>query len=296
MNTDRLFEFRTLAQVLHYGQAAEKLYMAQSVLSRHIQALEQDLGVQLFQRSPHGVTLTTAGAALYRASWDYLQLNERAAERVRSAGIGVAGSVRFGCLRPVMRNAIADFLSYFCKRYPGVLLTPDVLNAPEERDLTEYHCLLMPSGAIKLPDCFRLRAVMQEKGWLVLPAGHRLQPGRKVSLSELAGETLFVPGYHGSVGSFARIRLMTEQATGGRVHMIRVSSPETALLNANLGKGFTVVPRHLLDERTRNVRHEHAAIKEDCCFDILFYQNESVEEPAAQLFSDEFCSLMSTEN
>ena len=62
MNTDRLFEFRTLAQVLHYGRAAEKLYMAQSVLSRHIQALEKDLGVQLFQRSPHGVTLTTAGA------------------------------------------------------------------------------------------------------------------------------------------------------------------------------------------------------------------------------------------
>ena len=292
MNTDRLFEFRTLAQVLHYGRAAEKLYMAQSVLSRHIQALEKDLGVQLFQRSPHGVTLATAGAALYRASWDYLQANEQAVERVRSAGIGVAGSVHFACLRPVMRNAIEDFLGYFCKICPDVLLTADVLSTPEECDLTTYHCLAMPSSAIKVPDCFRLRAVTYEKSWLVFPSGHQLQPGGKMSLSQLAGETLFVPGYHGSVGSFARIRQMVEEATGGRVHIIRVCSPETALLNANLGKGFTILPRHVLDERTRNIQHEHAAIRENCRFDTLFYQNESVNEPAAQLFSDEFCRLM----
>lgn len=193
MNTDRLFEFRTLAQVLHYGRAAEKLYMAQSVLSRHIQALEKDLGVQLFQRSPHGVTLTTAGAALYRASWDYLQANEQAVERVRSAGIGVAGSVHFACLRPVMRNAIEDFLGYFEKICPGVLLTADVLSTPEECDLTTYHCLAMPSSAIKVPDCFRLRAVTYEKSWLVFPSGHQLQPGGKMSLSQLAGETLLYP-------------------------------------------------------------------------------------------------------
>lgn len=293
MNTDRLFEFRTLAEVLHYGRAAERLYMAQSVLSRHIQALEKDLGVRLFQRGPHGVSLTTAGAALYRASRDYLQANMQAAERVRSAGVGAAGAVHFACLRPVMRNAVEDFLGYFCKTCPDVLLTADVLSIPEERDLTAYHCLAMPSGAIKVPDCFRLRAILHEKSWLVFPMGHPMQPGGKVSLSELAGETLFISGYHGSIGSFARIRQMAEQATGGRVHIVRVCSPETALLNANLGRGFTILPRHVLDERTRNIQHEHAALKEDCRFDMLFYQNESIDEPAAQLFGDEFCRLLS---
>lgn len=294
MNTDRLFEFRTLAQVLHYGRAAKKLYMAQSVLSRHIQDLEKDLGVQLFQRGPHGVSLTTAGAALYRASWDYLRDNAQAIERVRSAGIGVAGSVHFACLLPVMRNAIEHFLSRFCEAYPDLLLTSDVLSNPDTCDLTAYHCLAMPSSAINVPDCFRLRATIYEKSWLVFPPGHRLPPGGEISLSELAGETLFLPGYHGSVGSFARIQQKAEQATSGRAQIIRVPTPETALLNVSLGKGFTILPRHRLDERSRTLHH--SAVKEDCRFDTLFYQNESVNEPAAQLFSDEFCRLMSPAN
>ena len=292
MNTDRLFEFQTLAQVLHYGRAAKRLYMAQSVLSRHIQDLEKDLGVQLFQRGPHGVSLTAAGAALYRASGDYLKANGQAVERVRSAGIGVAGCVRFACLLPVMRNAVEDFLCYFCEAYPDMLLTADVLSDPDKSDLAAYHCLAMPSSAINVPDCFRLRATLYEKSWLVHPPEHRLTPGGEVSLSELAGETLFLPGYHGSIGSFARIRQKVEQATGGRTQIIQVPTPETALLHVSLGKGFTILPCHRLDERARSLHH--SAIKEDCRFDTLFYQNESVDEPAAQLFSSEFCRLMSS--
>lgn len=291
MNTDRLFEFQTLAQVLHYGKAAKKLYMAQSVLSRHIQDLEKEMGVQLFQRSPHGVSLTSAGASLYRASWDYLKLVTQAAERVRSAGIGVAGSVRFACLQPVMRKPIENFLIHFQETYPDVLLTADIIGKAEEIDPPSYHFLAFPSSSIKVPDCFRLRTTIYEKSWLLIPHRHRLQPGGEISLSELTGETLFVSGFHGSIGSFARVRQMAEQATGGRVHIVRVPTPATAMLNVTLGKGFAILPRHLLDEKISVVHH--AAIKEDCRFELLFYQNEEANDPAAQLFCNEFCRLMS---
>lgn len=291
MNTDRLFEFQTLAQVLHYGKAAKKLYMAQSVLSRHIQDLEKEMGVQLFQRSPHGVSLTSAGASLYRASWDYLKLVTQAAERVRSAGIGVAGSVRFACLQPVMRKSVENFLIHFQETYPDVLLTADIVDRIEEADLTSYHFLALPASSIKVPDRFRLQTTMYEKSWLLIPHGHRLQPGGEISLSALTGETLFIAGFPGSIGSFARIRQMAEQATGGRVHIVRVSTPATAMLNVTLGKGFAILPRHLLDERSSTVHH--SAIKEDCRFELLFYQNEASNDPAAQLFCNEFCRLMS---
>lgn len=291
MNTDRLFEFQTLAQVLHYGKAAKKLYMAQSVLSRHIQDLEKEMGVRLFQRSPHGVSLTSAGASLYRASWDYLKLATQAAERVRSAGIGVAGSVRFACLQPVMRKAIENFLIHFQETYPDILLTVDVVGRLEEIDPDTYHCLALPASALKVPDRFHLRTTVYEKSWLLIPHGHKLQPGGDVSLSVLTGETLFISGFPGSVGSFARVRQMAEQATGGHIHITSVPTPATALLNVTLGKGFAILPRHLLDERN-SVTH-HAAIKEDCRFELLFYQNETSGDPAAQLFCDEFCRLMS---
>ena len=290
MNTDRLFEFHTLAQVLHYGQAAKTLYLAQSILSRHIQSLEQELGVKLFQRNSHTVTLTAAGRALHRASWDYLQTNAMISERIRTAAASVAGSIRFACLRSVLHGAIKDFLSYFCETYPDVLLCADVLSDTDSCDISSYHCLVVPSSALKIPECFHLQATFWEESWLVFPNGHPLQSGGEISLAKLSGETLFIPGYHGSIGSFARIRQIAEQVTAGKVQIVRVPTPESALLNAHLGRGFTILPRHLLDEQTRNIHH--AAIREDCRFEILFYTNESLYTPAIQQFSNEFCRLM----
>lgn len=291
MNTDRLFEFQTLAQILHYGKAAKKLYMAQSVLSRHIQDLESEMGVQLFQRSSHGVALTAAGASLYRASWDYLKTAAQAAERIRSAGIGIAGSVRFACLQPVMRKSVENFLIYFQETYPDILLSADIVGNMDEINPSAYHFLAFPSSALKVPDGFRLRTTLYEKSWLLIPRGHDLQPGGEVSLSILTGETLFISGYNGTIGSFAQARQAAEQATGGRVHIARVPTPATAMLNVLLGKGFAILPRHLVDERIA-VPH-CSAIKEDCRFELLFYQNETTDDPAAQLFCDEFCRLMS---
>lgn len=290
MNTDRLFEFQTLAQVLHYGKAAQKLYIAQSVLSRHIQDLEKEVGMQLFQRSSHGVALTAAGAALYRASWDYLKQATQAAEHIRSARLGVAGSVRFACLQPVMRKAVENFLIHFQETYPDILLTADVIGKAEEIAPGSYHFIAFPDSALKVPDDFRLRATVSEKCWLMIPYGRELQPGGEISLSVLSGETLFLSGFPGTVGSFARVRQMAEQATGGHVHIARVPTPATALLNVTLGKGFAVLPRHLIEEKS--MMPHHAAIKEDCRFELLFYQNEAVDDPAAQLFGDEFCRLM----
>ena len=64
MNTERLYEFFVLSHVLNYTRAAKALYISQPILTRHIQALEAELGVPLFRRTTHGVTLTEAGRLL----------------------------------------------------------------------------------------------------------------------------------------------------------------------------------------------------------------------------------------
>ena len=58
MNTERLYEFLVLSHVLNYTRAAKALYISQPILTRHIQALEAELGMPLFRRTTHGVTLT----------------------------------------------------------------------------------------------------------------------------------------------------------------------------------------------------------------------------------------------
>ena len=63
MTTEHLYEFSVLARTLSFSRAAQALFLSQSMLSKHIQGLEAELGVQLLVRSTHGVSLTEAGRA-----------------------------------------------------------------------------------------------------------------------------------------------------------------------------------------------------------------------------------------
>ncbi|MEU3563820.1 LysR substrate-binding domain-containing protein [Kitasatospora sp. NPDC006786] len=88
--------FLAVAQELHFGRAAARLYIAQPSLSNQIHSLERTLGVDLFVRSSRKVELTTAGRMLLEEAPRALAALERAAERTQQAGAGVAGTVRLG--------------------------------------------------------------------------------------------------------------------------------------------------------------------------------------------------------
>ncbi|WP_435070605.1 LysR family transcriptional regulator [Amycolatopsis thermoflava] len=84
--------FVTVADELHFGRAAERLHIAQPAVSRQIAALERELGVRLFDRSPRRVRLTEAGHRALAAAREALA----AADRVRVAARERAGVMRIG--------------------------------------------------------------------------------------------------------------------------------------------------------------------------------------------------------
>src|SRR5690606_17078633 len=74
MTLQQIRYFLVLAKELHFWKTAEKVYTSQSSLSRQIQMLEEEVGIQLFERNKRNVKLTEAGKFL-QARWE-IQLDE----------------------------------------------------------------------------------------------------------------------------------------------------------------------------------------------------------------------------
>lgn len=76
--------FEAAARTLSFTKAAEELFITQSAVSRQIKALEDHLGLKLFERRPRSLTLTENGQALYRIATDVLDRLQAATDRLKA--------------------------------------------------------------------------------------------------------------------------------------------------------------------------------------------------------------------
>src|SRR3712207_1729644 len=86
--------FIAVAEELHFGHAAERLQITQPPLSRQIQNLEREVGVQLLERDNRKVALTTAGQAFLVEARRLLVLARSSLEQAQRIQAGSAGTVR----------------------------------------------------------------------------------------------------------------------------------------------------------------------------------------------------------
>lgn len=82
MNLSYLDEFISVANTLSFNKSAKELHVSQSTLSRHMKALERELGAELFERSAFGVSLTSTGKSFYKKA---LRIEKSLADLVESS-------------------------------------------------------------------------------------------------------------------------------------------------------------------------------------------------------------------
>ena len=106
---DFLRGFEAAGRRLSFTLAAEELFLTQSALSRQVKALEDSLGVPLFERKHRALALTPAGAAFHRSVTDHLRALAAAADAARSQerehGLTVSTTVSFASLWLIPRLA-----------------------------------------------------------------------------------------------------------------------------------------------------------------------------------------------
>ena len=180
---DLLKGFEAAARNLSFTKAAAELFVTQSAVSRQIQALEDQLGVELFRRSHRELRLTEEGQTLYKTSAEVLRLLRDVAGRLgaRPGMLTVTTTASFAALWLVPR------LNDFRRQHPGIDMRLDASNDIQDLeregfDLAIRYCTPKAAGA----DAVRLF------GELVFPVCSKtLLAGKRLHLpADLSGQVL----------------------------------------------------------------------------------------------------------
>lgn len=117
-----LQQFLAVAELLHFGRAAERLHMSQPPLTQAVRKLEAQLGVQLFERSSRSVRLTPAGTALQASAQKLLAEAAALPGEVRAVADGLAGRLRLAFVSTVGFGGLPRWLRSFREACPQVAL------------------------------------------------------------------------------------------------------------------------------------------------------------------------------
>jgi LysR family transcriptional regulator, cyn operon transcriptional activator len=120
MNFRHLRAFAAIVDAGGFARAAARLNVSQPALSRQIQALQSELGVPLFDRIGRRARLTSEGEDLLQRSRRLLAEAEALGERAQALKTGQTGVLRVGATPQVIENLLADFLTHYRRRHPGI--------------------------------------------------------------------------------------------------------------------------------------------------------------------------------
>jgi len=118
----QLRAFVAIADLGHYGRAADSVGLTQPAITQRIQALERELGTQLLMRTARGVHLTPAGETLIEHARRLVLIEDRALRALDDHASGLAGRLRISYLTLWDFGSPADIIAAFRLRYPAVQL------------------------------------------------------------------------------------------------------------------------------------------------------------------------------
>jgi DNA-binding transcriptional LysR family regulator len=238
--------FLAAAEEENFQKAAARLNIAQSALSRHISALEEDLGgVRLFERLPRGVRLTESGEQYLSDVRRILESVSEATLRVQRVERGQTGHIRVAFTEAVAAQPLlADSLRRFQAAFPQVQI--DLISM---RSKSQHEALR--KGRIDIgffyaeagdQEVFDWIDVMTDDFLLALPRGHRLADVARVTLDDLAEEPLILPSKWHAPSMHERV--VAEFRGRGIVPNIVAEHPSADILNclvsAGIGVGFQI--------------------------------------------------------
>lgn len=289
MDFNQLNCFIAVAQYLNFTKAAQSLYLTQSAISHNIAELEKELEAKLFNRTKSSVSLTVAGELLLT---DALKLDSSLRStigRVRMIAQGTVGELTVGYVfEPIAEHRLESFRRYR-EKYPDINVrfrTCDSISM--SRKIIKNELDVGFSRYVTLADRKQLEweYLYSDPLYIVLSTRHPLAGKDKLTVEQIAGETIVLMNRRDNPGMFDMVHHMF--MADGFSPRINDSANDlfTTILMARLGIGVLILPGQFKTLQTDDLLFIPLD-DENAFHDIGVAWNKSNDNPALRPFLDE---------
>lgn len=240
--------FVTLADELHFGRAAARLFISQPPLSQQIKAMEDELGTTLFDRNRKGLSLTREGETLLRRAHAILGMTRSAIDEVKQVAAGRLGTLRIGYMSAAMLSKLPPLIRTIRESSGSIdivlnqMSPDDQMNAVAEGRIDVGFVDLIGQ---REPLAVKERTLKIEVAWkeelvAMLPPGFTKAGKNTLALDKLAPEPFVMIQRSQFPGFFDKVVALCQQSGfSPRVaHFVRSFPEAVALVSAGCGVSF----------------------------------------------------------
>lgn len=188
--------FMAVAEEMNFTKAAEKLNIAQPPLSRQIKDLEEELGTELFSRTPHSLRLTEAGILFKQYAAQMLEIEDRSKADISKMGNSLKGLIYIATVEGYGPLLLAEWISGFRKLHPDVNF--DIWSGTTDEIVHRTHSGLCDIAIVMEPfsDPDIIKTHIHSEPWAaIIPNTDPLasKPGKTIKPEDIMDKNLIMP-------------------------------------------------------------------------------------------------------
>ena len=288
MEIRQLKYFLVLAEELNFSRAAEKLFISQPPLSKHIKALEDELGVQLFHRDTKGVRLTKEGELFFDEAKQIVHQTNQLTRKLKVANHTYNETLNIGFVYTAMRLFLPNIIKAFEEKFPDVKLKLWEFSSIKDfqEKLLNYDLDLAFVFPPVVHEMIKSTVVHSEDIYMVIPKGHPLAEIERGSITQFQDEIILLQPREVAPEIFDLFVYKCEAELGFQPKIKTEATSQQARIDmVAAGMGITYVSGSL-----KNLYKEVAFIKpidpELTKVSIALAENSSVDKPLKEEFKE----------
>ncbi len=242
-----------VADLKHFGKAAEACHISQPTLSQQIRKVEDDLDIVIFDRVKKPIVVTEEGEAILHQARLVLREHKRLKELARQKSDEISGEFRLGVIPTVANTLVPHFVEGFAEQYPKVTLLIDELKTSSI--LQELNEDRLDAGLMATP--LFVPGLVEEPLYyetfnVYASPGHRLLNGKTCRIDDLDVSDMWLlqDGHCFKDQVMQLFSLQSKPAKSLPRVQFQGGNLDTLLRLVKHGTGYTLLPAFMIDQMT----------------------------------------------